>query len=198
MFFPTSVKKQQQQHKAKLKVFLLSLQTLKVYVFPLIKDCTFEFNCCFLALNIISSGRRATAILRFRIKQIESLKFLRMSRSLQNCNQVYDNCCILHLHSRFHQSHHCPPSCLITHLFPSSPCLFFFFFFYSEAADERSRWFVLWLVSAPLSPLSDHLHLLLSNATRLSCVHTGLQHMPETGSVQNMPLLKFQLKQISK
>lgn len=72
---------------------------------------------------------------------------------------------------------------------------FFFFFFCSKAADERSRWFVPWMVSAPLSPLSDHLHLLPSNATRLwSCVHTGLQHMPETGSVQNMSHSKVPIK----
>lgn len=198
MFFPTSVKTQSQGQSTSI---FPSLQVLKVYVFHPMKDGKFEFNCCFLALNIISSGSRATVVLQFRIKQNEPLKFLRMSRSLQNCNQVCDNCCILHPHSLFHQSHHCPsspppPQCLITHLFPSSSCLFFF---YSKAADERSRWFVLWLVSAPLSPLSDHLHLLLSNATRLwSCVYTGLQHMPETGSVQNMPLLKFQLKWISK
>lgn len=51
------------------------------------------------------------------------------------------------------------------------------------------------MVSAPLSPLSDHLHLLLSIATRLwSCAHTGLQRMPETGSVQNMSRLKVPIK----
>lgn len=51
------------------------------------------------------------------------------------------------------------------------------------------------MVSAPLSPLSDHLHLLPSNATRLwSCVHTGLQHMPETDGVQNMSHLKVPIK----
>lgn len=61
---------------------------------------------------------------------------------------------------------------------------FYFFFFYSKAADERSRWFVLWLVSAPLSPLSDHLHLLPSIQRHSAvesrvCVYAGLQHMPK-------------------
>lgn len=68
-------------------------------------------------------------------------------------------------------------------------------FFFSPVFDERSRWFVPWMVSAPPSPLSDHLHLLLSVAARLwSCAHTGLQHMPETGSVQNMSRLKVPIK----
>lgn len=92
------------------------------------------------------------------------------------------------IRAAFHQS---PPLArLITHLFPSSPCLFFIslflsiFFFYSKAADERSRWFVLWLVSAPLSPLSDHLHLLPSIQRHSAvesrvCVYAGLQHMPK-------------------
>lgn len=111
------------------------------------------------------------------------------------------------IRAAFHQS---PPLArLITHLFPSSPCLFFIslflsiFFFYSKAADERSRWFVLWLVSAPLSPLSDHLHLLPSIQRHSAvesrvCAYTlDCNTCQKTGSVQNMPLLRFQLKRIS-
>lgn len=107
MFFPTSVKTQAQSPSQNIS---LSLQALNDYVYSPIKDCKFEFNCCFLGLNIISSGRRATDVLQFRIKQNEPRKFLRVSSSPQNCNQVYDNCCILHPHSVFHQSHSsCPP-----------------------------------------------------------------------------------------
>lgn len=48
----------------------------------------------------------------------------------------------------------------------------------SKAADERSRWFVVGPVSAPLSPLSDHLHLLLSIAAQLQswCAHWTVAH----------------------
>lgn len=100
---------------------------INLYALHPIKDLSFEFNSCFLAPNIISSGRRATVVLRFGIKLNEPLKFPRTSRSPQNRNQVRDNCCILHPHT--FSSKPPPPSslCLITHLFPSSPCLFFFF-----------------------------------------------------------------------
>lgn len=154
--------------QSQFKTVSLSLWVINLYALHPIKDLSFEFNSCFLAPNIISSGRRATVVLRFGIKLNEPLKFPRTSRSPQNRNQVRDNCCILHPHTFSSK----PPPFLTVSYNSSLPILSLsFFFFYSKAADERSRWFVLWLVSAPLSPLSDHLHLLLSNATRLwSCV----------------------------
>lgn len=120
-------------------------------------DCQSEFNCCLFGLNIISSGSRATVVLQNKTKW-DTQVFTHLFRTAIKCAIIAAFC----IRAVFHQSP--PPTRLITHLFPSSPCLFFyfFFFFYSKAADERSRWFVLWLVSAPLSPLSDHLHLLPS------------------------------------
>lgn len=126
-------KKRRKKHerRADLKVFLCHFfGALNVYVCYPIKDCQFEFNCCFLALNIISSGRRTTVVLRFRIKQKWTTQVSTYEWSLQNCHQVYDNCCILHPHS--FSSKPPPPHSpththtrLITHL----PILFFFFFF---------------------------------------------------------------------
>lgn len=190
MFFPTSVETQESDQSKSVSP---SPQVPEVYVFHPMKGCKYEFNCCLHAVNIMSSGRRATAA-QFRIKQVHHLSLFIWLDLFKTAIYIkYDNWCIVHL--VFSSKTPLPPSCILTHLVPSSPCLFF----YSEAGDERSRWFVLWLVSAPLSPLSDHLHLLLSNATRLwSCAHTGRQHMPETDSVQNMSLLKLQLKQTSK
>lgn len=130
------------------------------------------FNCCLFALNIISSGRRATAVLHNQTN--DALKFLRVSRSHPKCRIIL------------------PPMSYNSSLpilrLSSSP---------SEAADERSRWFVLWLVSAPPSPLSDHLHLLQRRSALELCAHWTATH-PDTGAVQNMPLLKLQLKRISK
>lgn len=122
----------------------------------------------------------------FRIKQNELLKFF--NSSLQSRNQVCDNCRVLHPRSISSKP---PPRPSYNSSLPILSLSFFyffisfyFFFFYSKAADERSRWFVLWLVSAPLSPLSDHLHLLPSIQRHSAvesrvCVYAGLQHMPK-------------------
>lgn len=129
---------------------------------------------------MISSGRRAAAVLQFGIKEANLYIWVHLVRTAIKCMIIAAFC--------IHKV--CPPL-----FYNSSLPILSLSFFSSKAADERNRWFVLWLVSAPLSPLSDHLHLLPSNAAPLwSCAHNGQQHMPETGSVRKYATCEVPIK----
>lgn len=174
MFFPTSAKKQtnkqntQTKHKAKWK-----------YI-------------CFSAFLVINCGRGTTVVLHthknYRAKLLPLGRASHPFRSAIERTVIAASCVRAVTKAQ--------PNPTQTH----TRVLSFIFSFAPSCRpppvfDERSRWFVLRMVSAPLSPLSDHLHLLLSIATRLwSCTNAGLQHMPETGSVQNMSRLKVPIK----
>lgn len=111
--------------------------------------------CYLLVLKIISSGRRTTVVLQFGVAQNHPLKFLRMSDPFTTAikSVIIAAFCSPPTHAHTYTCHKLIP--------PPSPFPLLVFF-PSRAADERSRWFVLVMVSAPLSPLSDHLHLILA------------------------------------
>lgn len=115
--------------------------------------------CYLLVLKIISSGRRTTVVLQFRVAQNHPLKFLRMSDPFTTAikSVIIAAFCSPPTHAHTYTCHKLIP--------PPSPFPLLVFF-PSRAADERSRWFVLLMVSAPLSPLSDHLHLIVAMQLR--------------------------------
>lgn len=198
MFFPTSVKTRAQEPQTFKKSSLAATASAKHVC---VLDCQSEFNCCLLGLNIISSGSRATVVLQNKTKWATQVFY----SSLQNRDQVCDNCRVLHPRSISSKP---PLARLITHLFPSSPCLFFyffisFFFFFTpkllmKGADGlfcgwcQLHWVLCQIIYTSFLP---------SNATRLwsrACAYTlDCNTCQKTGSVQNMPLLRFQLKRIS-
>lgn len=160
-------------------------------------DCQSEFNCCLFGLNIISSGSRATVVLQNKTKW-DTQVFTHLFRTAIKCAIIAAFC----IRAVFHQSP--PPDTSYNSSLPILSLSFFFisFSFFTpkllmKGADGlfcgwcQLHWVLCQIIYTSFLP---------SNATRLwsrACAYAGLQHMPKTGSVQNMPLLRFQLKRIS-
>ena len=99
-----------------------------------------------------------------------------MSTSLQNCNQVYDNCCIFSSK---------PPTCLITHIFAPLKLLM-------KGADGlfciwcQLHWVLCQIIYTSFPP----------NATLWSTLVCNTCH--RLAVCKHVPLLRLQLKQMSK
>lgn len=133
-------------------------------------------------LRIISSGRKASVVLQFRVPQDDPLKFLRTSGLFTTAIKTI----IIHTHTQTH---------VRELVFPPSPFPLFVYFS-SRAVDERSRWFVLVMAAAPLSPPSDHLHLVLASVVELRARWTAT-HASRWQSAKDATFeMKFQLKLI--